>query len=260
MGCKVDFFIVGVQKGGTTALDTYLRQHTAIQMARVKEVHHFDNEANNWLSPDHNHLHGQFEWNSQDVLRGEATPIYTYWPEAIARLHRYNPSAKLLMLLRHPSLRAHSHWQMEHTRRRELLSFEEAISDLGRRRMSATQGIHRIHSFVERGFYAEQIKQLLEFFPKEQICFLRTDALWREPGHVLETVETFLGIAHQLQRSVSPKYIVPERPSTRIPMPKSARAYLDSVYAGDIEETSQLTQIALSDWLDPSYVEPMQTG
>ncbi|MCA0448534.1 MAG: sulfotransferase, partial [Proteobacteria bacterium] len=39
---RVDFFIAGVQKGGTTALDHYLRDHPAIQMASVKEVHAFD--------------------------------------------------------------------------------------------------------------------------------------------------------------------------------------------------------------------------
>lgn len=73
---KVGFFIIGTQKGGTTALDFYLRQHPRLQMARVKEVHHFNNESISWSLPDHGRLHDQFDWTVADVLRGEATPIY----------------------------------------------------------------------------------------------------------------------------------------------------------------------------------------
>jgi hypothetical protein len=41
---KVDFIVAGTQKGGTSALRAYLREHTEICMAREKEVHFFDNE------------------------------------------------------------------------------------------------------------------------------------------------------------------------------------------------------------------------
>jgi hypothetical protein len=38
---KVNFLIAGTQKGGTTALDSYLREHPEICMADAKEVHFF---------------------------------------------------------------------------------------------------------------------------------------------------------------------------------------------------------------------------
>ncbi len=41
---KIDFVIGGCQKGGTSALDYYLRQHPEIGMAKGKELHFFDNE------------------------------------------------------------------------------------------------------------------------------------------------------------------------------------------------------------------------
>jgi hypothetical protein len=37
----VDFIICGTQKGGTSALDAYLREHPEICMADVKEIHFF---------------------------------------------------------------------------------------------------------------------------------------------------------------------------------------------------------------------------
>lgn len=45
VGSLVDFFIAGVQKGGTTALDAMLRAHPALQMAARKEVHFFDKDG-----------------------------------------------------------------------------------------------------------------------------------------------------------------------------------------------------------------------
>ena len=100
----VDFFIAGVQKGGTTALDYFLRQHPSVEMAGRKEVHFFDDEALDWSRPDYELLHRFFAWERDNVLRGEATPIYSYWPGSIERIHRYNPKAKIVVGLRHPSL------------------------------------------------------------------------------------------------------------------------------------------------------------
>lgn len=152
MGTKVDFFIIGTQKGGTTALDAYLRQHPQLQMAHVKEVHHFDNETLQWAHPDHGGLHDQFDWTVPHVLRGEATPIYLYWPQSLTRLHTYNPQARLIVSLRQPTFRAHSHWRMETRRGLETLSFEGAVSPTGRKRVQDTiNGVHRVFSYVERG-------------------------------------------------------------------------------------------------------------
>ena len=42
---KVNFLIAGTQKGGTTALDEYLRKHPQICMSTKKEVHFFDEDV-----------------------------------------------------------------------------------------------------------------------------------------------------------------------------------------------------------------------
>lgn len=103
---RVDFFIAGVQKGGTTALDAMLRDHLQIQMARVKEVHFFDNGSLDWSSPNLDYLQDSFGWTADNPVRGEATPIYIYWHSALRRLKAYNPDARVLIALRHPAFRA----------------------------------------------------------------------------------------------------------------------------------------------------------
>ena len=89
---KLDFIICGTQKGGTTALDWYLSQISGIETAKVKEVHFFDNENVCWDQPDYSMLNAHFNWDNCSTLRGEATPIYMYWPEAIERIFNYHPN------------------------------------------------------------------------------------------------------------------------------------------------------------------------
>src|SRR5262249_46946340 len=190
----VDFFIAGVQKGGTTALNTIMRQHPAVQIPIIKELHFFDNDTLDWQAPDYALLNDNFRWDSQNVVRGEATPIYTYWPNALERLRAYNPAAKLIIALRHPIHRAYSHWRMETSRSAETLGFSEAIRAGRARVRNATNSVHRVFSYVERGFYLDQIARLRNLFPAKQLHFLRTDRLWSEPRATVRAIEVFLGI------------------------------------------------------------------
>ena len=41
---KVGFVVAGAQKGGTTALDYYLREHPELCLPQRKELHFFDTD------------------------------------------------------------------------------------------------------------------------------------------------------------------------------------------------------------------------
>jgi Sulfotransferase domain len=253
----VDFFIIGVQKGGTTALDAYLRRSAQVLMADLKELHFFDNDEIDWKNPDYRLLHRHFAiFRHGKTILGEATPIYIYWPYAMERLNRYNPAARLLVCLRHPAFRAHSHWRMVVQRRDETLSFEDAISEAGRRRTAeAPGGVHRAFSYIERGFYAPQIRRVKALFPPQQLLFLRTDDLWRDTGETLSQVCRFLGVGRP--ESWQRRYIVPCRSDTVGVMTPAVRRRLNEIFAADITETALLTGLSLSKWLEPDYHEPM---
>ena len=256
----VDFFVIGVQKGGTTALDMYLRNVSGIQMASKKEPHHFDNESIDWSTNASDNLHRFFHWQpGVSVVRGEATPIYSYWPNALERLYRYNPSAKLIMCLRHPGFRAYSHWHMETQRGDENMPFAAAVSRTGRLRVSADpSGVHRTFSYVERGFYSYQIERALALFPRTHIHFLRSDEHWNQPEQTRRRLLSFLGIAPN-----APSHTAGVEPrATKSMYALTANAFaevarLNAVYADDIQRTQELTGITLSDWLDDDYREPM---
>jgi len=201
---QVEFLVAGAQKCGTTALDGYLRRHPSVSMARGKEAHFFDDEAGvDWRDPDYGRLHRLYA-PSDERLRGEATPITLYWTPAHYRILRYRPEMKFIILLRDPAERAFSHWQMTRKAGLEPLDFSDAIR-CGRIRVldgggprvrdgSGPNGLHRIFSYVERGFYARQIEQLARLFPMENMLVLRQTDLLANADAVMAQVAGFLGI------------------------------------------------------------------
>jgi Sulfotransferase domain len=253
----VNFFVAGVQKSGTTALDWYLRQHPDVQMAAIKEIHFFDDESVDWKNANYTRLHLSFESDDGRRIRGEATPIYTYWPGCLERIQRYNIAAKIIIGLRHPSFRAFSHWRMEAKRGLELFSFSEAITLTARGRVrNSPDGVHRVFSYIERGLYSKQVEMALRLFPRSQVMFYRTDQLWSDPNVVLCQVQDFLEIGRKLR--VKRSYIVSEWTFEAERMSTAERDSLDRLFADDIRRTALLTNLKLNDWLDCAYEEPMR--
>src|SRR6201995_2856190 len=144
---KVEFVIGGTQKGGTSALASFLRQHPQICMpADRKELHFFDREEAFTGKPDYRAYHSSFRPEKNQTVIGEATPIYMYWNPAPARIWTYNPAMKWIVILRDPAERAFSAWNMEKQRGRENLSFEEAIEREAARCREALPMQHRLYS------------------------------------------------------------------------------------------------------------------
>lgn len=263
---RIDFFVAGVQKGGTTALHGFLNRHSKIQMSRKKEPHIFDAEDADWRAPNYFDLHEEFDWRRTDVLRGEATPIYLFWPDALTRIAEYRPDSKLIVGLRHPTFRAYSQWRMERARGDEDLPFEDAISDRGRARIGGMgQRGRRLFTYVERGFYGDQLEAALTRFPREAVHVYRTDRLWLNPAETLSGIERFLGLESELAAAAPVcEYVAPVTPAAPRAAMEAAgltpdvRARLDALYADDLAKASRLTGLDLSDWLDPAYAEPMK--
>jgi hypothetical protein len=191
---RVAFIIAGVQKGGTTALFDYLGDEPGVSLSRAKEAHFFDDETLSWTQPDYAAYHANFA-PFDGRPRGEATPIYLYWPNCLERITAYNPAMRLIVLLRDPVQRAWSHWKMEFARGAETKPFAWCIRQ-GRQRLFEAEpwGFHREASYVERGFYGEQIARLYDLVPRDQVLVRRAEDLRADPAEILAQVREFLGI------------------------------------------------------------------
>jgi hypothetical protein len=190
----VDFVVAGAQRSGTTSLDLHLRRHPAISMPVTrKELHFFDDDKRfRDVEVDYAGYHANFAPQRTGQLRGEVTPSYLFWPPAAERLARYNPSMKIIVVLRNPIERAHSHWNKERQRGREALSFLAALEAERSRAEASPSGHDRRTSYLARGRYATQLRRLWRHFPVAQTLVLRAEALSHDPVATLGSIAQFL--------------------------------------------------------------------
>lgn len=241
----VDFIIGGAQKGGTTALFEYLSRHPRLSVPAGKEVHFFDDESVDWASPDYAAYHHSFKSSG---IRFEATPSYLYWPPSLQRIKAYRCDMRLIFLFRDPIDRAFSHWCMGYANDRLTQTFQDLIrAPLRDLEHGFDRHLPRGGALIERGFYGEQVARLLSLFPRENVLFLRSEDLRRNPQATLNRVTDFIGIE---ALSVQPMRVHERR---QIDYPSSLEpddiSYLREIYRADIARFAGLTGIDTSDWL-----------
>lgn len=244
---KVDFVVAGVQKGGTRALNVYLRNHPEICMAAAIEVHFFDKEeffSNN--PPDYSIYHSSFPQCELTKKWGDSTPIYVYWEHSPKRLFQYNRDMKIIISLRNPVTRAYSHWNMEFSRGAEPLPFSEAIQAEEERARDQFPLQDRVHSYVDRGFYVRQLERIWEFFPKKQTLIFKSEDLLNSPQEILNQITDFLEVERMPDIIPHHVHALPYREK----MKKEDAELLLNRYRDEIKKLEALLGWDCSDWLN----------
>jgi hypothetical protein len=249
---RLDFLIAGTQKGGTSALHYHLDQHPQITMAHSEEAHMVDHPRRHFFDDEtrfsgevsYDILHEDVRMKPGSRIVGSCTPIYTYWRPAMKRIRDYHPGIKLIVLLRDPADRAFSHWNMYRDRKQEDLGFLEAIREEKNRLRAYLPLQQRRHSYLDRGFYFEQIERVFQFFPREQVRVIKFEEFRRQTEEVVNDVFRFLGVA--------PLTTVRNREQNRIHyerrMTSEERQYLVDIYRPDISRLEELLGWDCSDW------------
>ena len=242
---KVNFIICGAQKSGTTALAHFLRQHPEICFSNQKEVHFFDNERLfSGTNVNYSVYHKSFPFSNQHKVIGEVTPIYMYWQPCMKRIWQYNPEMKLIAILRNPIERAYSHWNMEVSRGSDNIDFSSAIRYEAERCRNALPFQHRIFSYVDRGFYSEQIRRIIRFFPKEQCFFLKTEELGKLHDRILKGVFKFLEVDPSIK--IKEERIFKQEYGE---MKKDDKDFLKETYHFEIRQLEKMLNWSLESWL-----------
>ena len=204
-GSLPDFLIIGVQKGGTSSLYSYLTDHPQVASAFKKELHYFDSDkfgkGEGWYRSNFPPLSSE---NGHRVITGEASPYYIYHPLAPKRAAQVVPNARLIALLRNPVDRAYSDYNHRLNDGIETLGFEEAIEAEEERiggekeRMLADESYssasHRRHSYLTRGVYVDQIREWHQHFDRDQLLILKSEDFFKETRKNMQLVCDFLGL------------------------------------------------------------------
>jgi hypothetical protein len=242
---KLDFIIAGAQKSGTTALHYFLQKHPHITLGDQQEMHFFDND--DFFSPpppDYELLHRHFRPVPPTTIAGECTPSYLYYEPAMERIWNYNPRIKLLILLRNPVERAFAHWNMQRSKGREPLDFLDAVK-IEKNRVTETSPLQsRRFSYVDRGFYSEQLERVWKFFSRPQVKVIKSEEFRKNNRETLNSTLEFLGMKPLRMIRSKDRNVVPYERAISAP----ERKYLYGIFAEEIARVERMLGWDCSDW------------
>ncbi len=245
----IDFIVCGAQKSGTTALYNIFCEQTNVDMSFKKEVHYFDSDRC-IFDLGYRDYHSCFPALKAGKLRGEITPIYMYWKHSLDKISKYNPDIKIIVILRNPIDRAYSHWNMERSRGNVKGSFSDAL--ILEEEVMRNGDQHRVHSYIDRGFYSDQINKLRSIFPDNNLLFIKYDEFVNNQRMSFRNICRFLGLPLLSNPDVVGDVFSGSYDSE---MNSIDRAKLEGLFKNEINELEFLLKWKLDDWLPGTKFE-----
>jgi hypothetical protein len=206
-----EFVIIGAMRSGTTSTYQMLVEHAHIERAWRKEIHFFNRDG--LYARGEGWYRAHFPLRRPGIITGEATPGYMFRQDALARMARHIPAARLIALLRNPVDRAVSHYHLGVRRGWEHRPIEQAMEE---QPLELSMDARETASYVARGLYALQLENVLRVFPREQLLVLSSETVFAEPAAAVTRIVAFLGLP--------PNTVDPLGGHTREPYPPAPAA------------------------------------
>ncbi len=233
--CLPYFLIGGFPKSGTTTLHTTLSQHHQVASPQVKELHWWARVPLGDMKETYLKIvviRYLLDFVSAADKISEDATVVTYdgsqstlidsnfgiddqdYCAMASIMHRVLPSVKIIILIRDPVERIHSHFYFMHNTQgwpKEMdvnspLYFDKwvkaAITDFNncQRNYSLFECANsksrrkQLKTWLGVGIYYIQILEWLQFWPRENFLFLKTKQLSNEPISVLRNITHFLSL------------------------------------------------------------------
>lgn len=220
-----NFLIVGAAKSGTTSLYHYFKQHPQIYMSPEKEPKFVSSQFIKFplCGPKADFLERHFRKTIEEyetlfknvkdeTAIGEASADNLYfYDKAIPVIKEYLGNVKIFIVLRNPVERAFSSYTHFVRDNLESLSFEEAIEKEQERRESNWEFLW---SYVDAGFYFQQVKAYLENFRHVRIYLF--DELKHYPMDLMQDALNFLNVKPTLMPDLRKKYNISGMPKNML--------------------------------------------
>ena len=206
---KVDFFIVGAPKAGTTSLYYYLNEHPEIEMSTQKETDFFSDSAiqKQGLYYGKNRIdtlekyHNLFP-TTQEKKYGEASVSYLFYEDVPEKIKAYNSKGKIIIMLRNLVDRAFSHYLMDYRLGLISSTLEEVIESKSYNKKSKLF----YQQYIELGLYFKQVKRYLEIFGSENVHIILYQDFKNDIEVVMKKVYHFLEVDSKFEQKVEKKY------------------------------------------------------
>jgi hypothetical protein len=201
-GAVPDLFIVGAPKCGTTAMHAYLGRHPDIFMAPFTENNHFAQDLIPLDDPfrsEERYLELFRDAAGRKVI-GEKSVYHLYSRVAARLIDRFNPEAKIIIMLRDPvDMLPSYHAQQLYNTDETILRFDEAWRSEKWRRWGLrlppkkirVKGKLRYSRIVS---YAEQVRRYLDVFRPDRLKIILYDDFKSDTARVYRETLEFLGL------------------------------------------------------------------
>ncbi len=213
MNRKVNTFLIGQPRSGTTSLFNYLNQSPNIFLPNQKQLYHFESDYNDYrkkIGLPRKIINEYYNYNLDDYLVhyknlknekivAEITPSYLYSETAAENIYQYNPDAKLIAIFRNPVDYVESIHKLLYLNSIEYIpNLIDAIKvcktrDKSHYRQSKKEK-KEITNYYNRIKYAEQINRYLNLFDKKNILVLFYEDFRDNNQIVLDKICDFLSI------------------------------------------------------------------
>jgi hypothetical protein len=206
---KVDFFIVGAPKAGTTSLYHYLEEHPEIEMSSQKEPDYFSDiplqEQGMYYGKNRINTLDKYESlfaQKEGVIYGEGSVSYLFYENVAEDIKKYNPNAKIIIMLRNPIDRAFSHYLMDYRLGLVSDSFEDIIN-----KKSKYKNAHLFYQqYIEVSEYAKQIQRYCNVFSTDNLLLIDYEDFKGDVAGTVDLVYDFLKVSTEFAADVNTKH------------------------------------------------------
>lgn len=202
-----EFFVVGHQKCGTTALHQILSAHPQVFLPAVKEPRYFAFDLRSSVGEKApksrpRTLDGYlalFAAARPEERLGEVSPQYLRSRVAAGEIARVQPDARIIALLREPASFLRSfHMQMVSSKVETQRDLRSALALEPSRREGKRLPRHCHHPdalmYSEHVRYAEQLRRFHEHFPRERVLVLTYEQFRADNAATVRALLRFLGL------------------------------------------------------------------
>ena len=227
------FIVVGANKGGTTSIYHYLKQHPEVFVSPVKEPHYFSSDidvnlfkrefAQNKLQDVEKFVSGDMKQEyhaafirdfelykklfrnvtTQKAI-GELSTSYLFSKVAASEIKRAIPDCKIIICLRNPVERAYSHYRMNlwTGNSNEFDFYKALVEDFNH----DPKVWGNAHLYTEIGLYFEQVKRYIDTFGKNNVKIIFTEDMKKNGLQVIKELYEFIGVDGSFNPDTSKKY------------------------------------------------------
>ncbi|MEW8625382.1 MAG: sulfotransferase [Candidatus Thiodiazotropha sp.] len=219
---KVNLFLVGAPKAGTTSIDRLLRKHDDVYLSPIKEPCYFCSDINKQIRTEYLrqapvinlekylsekekkiiHLYiidNEKQYNklfasSNQSVVGECSTFYLSSKIAASNIYNYNKNSKIIAVLRDPAQRIRSHYDMD----RRIGITDKPIVELlnAEIKLGKKASLENCRYYIGLSKYREQLDRYYRYFPKDQIHVVHFEKLLNNQEKEIQRLFEFINIEY----------------------------------------------------------------